>query len=87
MHVVNYPKDSHNIFIPLQSEISGIYVENESAGKFEIAGLSSGLGSYTPEKEEPEFYNNRINDGSELTIVEAVENTGSKWVKEANRDH
>ena len=60
----------------------GIYVENESAGKFEIAGLSSGLGSYTPEKEEPEFYNNRINDGSDLSIVEAVENTGSKWVKE-----
>jgi len=59
----------------------GIYVENESAGKFEIAGLS-GLGSYTPEKDEPEFYNNRINDGSDLSIVEAVNNTGSKWVKE-----
>lgn len=57
---------------------SGIYIESEQSGKFEIAG-----GSYTPEEpEEPTFYNNRINDGSDLSVSEAVELTGSKWVKE-----
>jgi len=56
---------------------SGIYVEDERAGKFEISG-----GSFTVEQPKPEFYNNRVNDGSDLSISEAVELTGSKWVKE-----
>ena len=39
-------------------------------------------GSMYSEPEQPKFYNNRVNDGSDLTIAEAVENTGSKWVKD-----
>ena len=55
-----------------------MYLSEQSAGKFEIAG-----GSYTPANpEKPEFYNRRINDGSDLTVAEAVEHTGSKWVKD-----
>mmetsp|Transcript_8604 Transcript_8604/g.19338 ORF Transcript_8604/g.19338 Transcript_8604/m.19338 type:complete len:596 (-) Transcript_8604:92-1879(-) len=56
---------------------SGIYIESEQSGKFEIAG-----GSFTQELEKPKHYNNRINDGSELSISEAVELTGAKWVKD-----
>ena len=59
-----------------------IYVESESAGKFEVAGVQ-----VYSEPEEPEFYNNRINDGSALTISDAVENTGSKWVKDGTVKH
>lgn len=57
---------------------SGIYIENELAGgKVEIAG-----GSFSVEPEKPDFYNNRVNDGSDLSISDAVELTGSKWVKD-----
>jgi len=56
----------------------GIYIESEQAGKFEIAGG----GSIRMEPEKPTHYNNRINDGSDLSVSEAVELTGSKWVKE-----
>ena len=57
---------------------SGIQIENESGGKFEISG-----GIYTPDEPvEPTHYNNRVNDGSDLTIAAAVEETGPKWVKE-----
>ena len=59
---------------------SGIYVESElAAGKVVVAG-----GLYTPNdsEEESKFFNDRINDGSDLTVSEAVELCGSKWSKE-----
>lgn len=62
----------------------GIYVESELAGRFEIAGGTITGASFTPEPEKPEFYNNRVNDGSDLTVAEAVNLTGSKWVNEGS---
>ncbi|KAL7498192.1 hypothetical protein ACHAWT_006086 [Skeletonema menzelii] len=56
---------------------SGIYVESElAAGKVLIAG-----GLYTPNEDEGEskFFNDRVNDGSDLTVSEAVDLCGSKW--------
>jgi len=58
----------------------GIYVESELvAGKVVVGG-----GLYTPaeSEEESKFFNNRVNDGSDLTVSEAVELCGSKWNKE-----
>mmetsp|Transcript_22164 Transcript_22164/g.47665 ORF Transcript_22164/g.47665 Transcript_22164/m.47665 type:complete len:578 (+) Transcript_22164:118-1851(+) len=57
---------------------SGAHVVDERAGRFEI----SGMGSIEFDETKPEFYNGRVNDGSDLSIAEAVELTGSKWVKE-----
>jgi len=57
-----------------------IYVEAEMArGKVIVGGH---LGSYEVEREEPEFYNGRVNDGSDLSVAEAVNLTGPKWTKE-----
>lgn len=57
---------------------SGIYVESELGnGRVSIAG-----GTIEYEEPEPAFFKNRVNDGSDLSISEAVELTGSKWTKE-----
>jgi len=59
---------------------SGMYIESElAAGKVVVAG-----GLYTPDESEQEsiFFNNRVNDGSDLTVKEAVELCDSKWAKE-----
>ena len=69
----------HDVNPAVYPEYMNIYVENESAGKFEVARVQ---GSVYSEPEQPKFYNNRVNDGSDLTIAEAVENTGSKWVND-----
>jgi hypothetical protein len=68
----------------------GAYVEDDRAGKFVIGGVSDELkvlgggGSSRIEviKEKERFFNNRINDGSSISLKEAVEFAGSKWVKE-----
>lgn len=61
-----------------------IYIDSESGGTFTIAGgdIESRLGSQYEKKEEAKFYNDRINDGSSLTIANAVELTGPKWTKD-----
>ncbi|KAL7542731.1 hypothetical protein ACHAWF_007241, partial [Thalassiosira exigua] len=56
-----------------------IYVEHEVGGRFEISGAG---GSTYFEPEKPEFFNGRVNDGSDLTASEAVELNAPKWVKE-----
>ena len=67
----------------------GIYVDSESGGTFAIAGEgaesvdggSRGGSRYNEkEGETTEYYNGRINDGSDLTIANAVELTGPKWI-------
>ena len=64
---------------------ANLFVEHESAGRFTIGGsaeVSGGDGEETEVKEEKkEFYRGRLNDGSDLSIREAVEYSGSKWVK------
>ncbi|KAL9178239.1 hypothetical protein ACHAXT_001783 [Thalassiosira profunda] len=59
-----------------------IYVEDERGGKIEIRGMTLEGGSFTVEPEKPEFYNGRVNDGSDISISAAVELGGAKWVKE-----
>lgn len=63
---------------------SGMYVESELArGKVVVAG-----GLYTPDESEEEnkFFNDRVNDGSDLTVSEAVDLCGPKWSKEGSVD-
>ena len=62
----------------------GIYVESElAAGKVVIGG-----GLYTPDETEDEskFFNDRVNDGSDLKVSEAVELCGPKWNKEGTTE-
>ena len=73
----------------------GLFVEEERSGRFTVAvtdGSTAPSGSYSAgvvqgslyvKEKEPEFYRDRINDGSAFSIEEAVELTGSKWVKES----
>ena len=70
-------------------ESDGLFVEEERSGKFTVAATNgttvpaSGTAQANNVREiEPEFYRNRINDGSVLSIKEAIELAGSKWVKE-----
>mmetsp|Transcript_13664 Transcript_13664/g.29697 ORF Transcript_13664/g.29697 Transcript_13664/m.29697 type:complete len:592 (+) Transcript_13664:182-1957(+) len=68
----------------------GFYVEDERAGRFTIAGtsISAAAGGNAAASQEIEvaddrFFNDRINDGSDISVKEAAENPGAKWVKEA----
>jgi WD40 repeat protein len=64
----------------------GLYVEDERNGKFAVAGTSNTSSLYPtaassiPPKEV--FFQNRINDGSDLSIRQAVELNEAKWVEE-----
>lgn len=66
-----------------------LFIENESGGRFVVGGATGDDASslvhsekVVVEVEEEGFYNNRVNDGSDLSIKEAVELGGHKWVKE-----
>lgn len=66
-------------------ESAGIYIENESGGRFTFAGAASSVRSASLPEDDVEserFFNDRINDGSDLTVKEAVEGLDAKWVKE-----
>jgi len=68
----------------------GIFVEDERRGGIVILGGSSGINNnsnaivnninYAQDKDE--FFNGRINDGSDLSVMEAIEKAGPKWVDE-----
>jgi len=66
----------------------GLYVDDERAGRFTVRTSTDQGGvvradSRTPQKDEkPEHYRNRINDGEPVTIRQAVEHTGPKWLDE-----
>lgn len=66
----------------------GRYVEDERAGKFTLATERGGTirtgegGEEEVREPEPEFYRGRINNGEDLTVEEAVNNTGEKWFSE-----
>jgi WD40 repeat protein len=79
-------------------ESVGMFIEEERmGGKVVIGGLSTGekgmdlKSQYIKHEnvivesfQEGKFYNNRVNDGSDLSIKDAVELTGSKWVRESS---
>lgn len=67
----------------------GVYIEDERAGGRVVIGgagdNSSELFSSAKvvvETDNDKFYNDRVNDGSDLSINDAVELCGRKWVKD-----
>lgn len=78
------PRRKSNRIAGIESD--GVYVEHESAGVFTtgIVGQNAmGAGS-VPESDKPDFqfFNERLNDGAKLSVKEATELSGSKWVDE-----
>ncbi len=78
-------------------EADGVYIEDErSGGRVVIGGMQRGADGamansnsnlYSSEKvaveaDKDQFYNRRVNDGSDLSIQDAVELCGHKWVKD-----
>ena len=70
-------------------QADGIFVEEERGGGRIVVGgatddMKFSIGGNRIEviQEEDRFYNRRINDGSSLSVEEAVGLSGSKWVKE-----
>lgn len=61
---------------------SGMYVEAElAAGKVVVAGGGQYAATASEfDEEESKFFNNRVNDGSDLTVKEAIEMCDSKWL-------
>ena len=72
----------------LQGEkADGIFVQGERAGRFSFGTEHVGGGVYNGNAHDdvekpPEFYGNRINDGADMTVVEAVQAIGEKWLGE-----
>ena len=64
----------------------GLYVEDERSGKFQLAGDSSTSVGVTLKAVQPHertgVYCDRINNGEDLSIKDAVEICGTKWVDE-----
>jgi hypothetical protein len=82
--VANVQRRKSNRQAGIQSD--GLFVEEERNGRFAVASngtvavpTSDGAEG---EEREPDFYRDRINDGSSLSLEEVVELTGSKWAKE-----
>jgi hypothetical protein len=76
-------------------ESDGMFIEEERmGGKVIIGGRTTskeGDSLFTmpanvlvKEETTPLYYNNRVNDGSDLSMKDAVELTGSKWVQESS---
>lgn len=64
-----------------------IYVVDERGGRitlnnngFNVSNNSNG--AILEEEEKERFFNNRVNDGSDINVQEAVELSDSKWIKE-----
>jgi len=80
------PRRTSNRIAGVKSD--GMYVEHEGAGRFTIGGNAAVGSSTAPASEtypnEPKFFNDRINDGADLSIKEAIELAGPKWVNETS---
>ena len=71
-------------------QADGIFVEDEKGRGIIVVGggathgeVLGAVGSGVQVIEDKaRFFNNRINDGSDISLKQAVENTGSKWVKD-----
>ena len=66
-----------------------MYVEDERGGKFSFAGTTSNIvgddangTSTSADNTFPSFYGDRINDGSDLTLPQAVQAIGDKWLQD-----
>jgi WD40 repeat protein len=65
-------------------QADGRYVENESGGNLTISGTTTSTTQQTIVPEKPAFYNHRINDGSDLTVQQAVELCEPKWIDDSS---
>lgn len=70
-------------------ESDGAFVEHESAGVVATSvghkNSATGVGLVAePGKTETHFFNERVNDGSDLSVTQAIELSGSKWVSETS---
>jgi len=72
-------------------ESDGLYVDDERAGKLTVRTEHGGIlagddararSVQSEQQQQPEHYRNRINDGEALSVAQAVENSGSKWLKD-----
>jgi hypothetical protein len=61
-------------------QADGRYVEHESGGRLTISGTATSTTQQTFVPEKPEYFNHRVNDGSDLTIQQAVELCEPKWI-------
>jgi hypothetical protein len=59
-----------------------LYVEHESAGRITLSGGDLVATEAEEIEYEPEYYKGRINDGSPLSIKEAVLKCENKWINE-----
>jgi len=68
-------------------QADGMYIEDERSGGRIVIGAAGSSSALIPSEkvyfddEKDKFYNNRVNDGSDLTIQDAVELVGHKWMK------
>jgi len=85
-------KPESNLLRRKSSRLSGVKtpmlsVEHESGGRFkinigdELKVVEIGSSAYMTEETEPQYFNNRVNDGTELTIKNAVKFSNPKWLK------
>ena len=72
------PRRKSNRIAGIDSD--GIYVEQESAGTFLIRGNPRPNDS----TKEVKFYQDRVNNGSDLSLQEAIQLTGPKWMEETS---
>ena len=61
-----------------------IYVEDESGGRITLNGSGANNNDGVEEvvEYEPQYYKGRVNDGSSLSISQAVMNCENKWIQE-----
>merc|ERR1712087_778491 len=68
-------------------EADNIYVEREGAnGRVETGGDAADAIKNEEEEQEERFYGNRINDGSDLSVVEAASFPKAKWLSDTAID-
>ena len=65
----------------------GFYVDAETQGKFVVRGNDGGaVETPSASPDVVEHFNDRINDGSDLSIGKAVELLGAKWIREGSAE-
>lgn len=65
------------------SRLAGVQaVEFESNDKLKMYGTTVSTSQHPFVEKRPEYFNDRINDGSELSIQKAVELSEPKWIKD-----
>ncbi|KAL7557277.1 hypothetical protein ACA910_016241 [Epithemia clementina (nom. ined.)] len=74
-------------------EAEGIFIQDERGGRFSVGNStlkSSSHSNYQETKgaspQQQVFFGNRINDGSDMTLAQAVQAIGEKWYDDGDND-